>query len=178
MEGCLYEIFRHCYTKKFPENRDTQSFWKKNFQNQKFSETKKRSSTNFFVTVRQKKSTENRDNPPPPLSQITLFGTDSFRKHRKVFLQKVSELLDKNIFDEIVIPPFIGKNFQNQKFSKTKRGFCTKSFGTVRQYFRQNRDSLSYWEGFSEPEVFWYEEGFLYEMFWHCLTKIIDRNLW
>ena len=153
-------------------------FLKKNFQNQKFSETKKRSSTNFFVTVRQKKSTENRDNPPPPLSQITLFGTDSFRKHRKVFLQKVSELLDKNIFDEIVIPPFIGKNFQNQKFSKTKRGFCTKSFGTVRQYFRQNRDSPSYQLLLSEPEVFRYEEGFLYERFRHAETKKLSTKSW
>ena len=38
------------------------------------------------------------------------------------------------------------KNIQNQKLSETLKFSSTKSFHTVRQYFRRNRDSLSYWK--------------------------------
>ena len=134
---------------------------------------------NFLVLCDKYFSTENLDTPPPPLIQkLFCYRTFSETHIRRVPLRNFSALRQK-IFDRIVISPLLSINFiRYRKISGKQKGSFTKVFGPVRRKISTKPwCPPSYaWE-FSIPEFFRNTEGFPYEIYRHCETKIFQRSL-
>ena len=102
-----HDVFRHCETKKFRQNRDTpiiQTFFdSKTVMKHKVPPTKN------FGTVRQK--TFRRKNVTPLLLSIIFFHTRSFLEHRRV-PHEIFPQCEATIFSrKISIPTIMQKNF-------------------------------------------------------------------
>ena len=103
----------------------------KTFRYPKFSVILKGSPTKFFLTVRQKFPTENRDTAP--ISPWIFFHTRKFLKHRRDPLRSFSVLWDKKFSTKPWCPPPLHENFWYQTFFETQTGSSTKFFGTVKE---------------------------------------------
>ena len=97
----MHKTFRHpkfFETLNAPPPRDAPPpTMHQNFRYQNFLETQKGSPTNFFGTVRQKKSTENSD---IPFLCIKFFDTRNFLKHRSV-PQRNFLVLRRKVLNEV-----------------------------------------------------------------------------
>ena len=100
-EGFLYEIFRHCETKKFRqkiENRDITLWSIKYFDTRSSWNTKGFPLTEIFGTVRQKIFDGKSWYPLPPLWCINFFATRNCPIHRNVPQRNFSLLWDKKFW--------------------------------------------------------------------------------
>ena len=125
-DGFLYELSRHCETKKsLMENRDKPFFLlvpliHKIFPNQIFYEAHKGSSTKVSGTLRQK--TRRTLVLPVPLLCMKILDTRFFPKHTRVPLQSFSVLWDKTFQTENRDVPVLSiKCFDTRIFRKHRR---------------------------------------------------------
>ena len=126
---------------------------------------------------------------PPPLIH-KLFGHRKFSEtqHRRVTLRNFSALWDKKFSTENLdtppppLHPLI-QTFSIPEINERLKGSPTAFFGTVRQkVFEGNLDtspSLLSINFFATTNFLKHSiEGFLYEMFRYCETKIFDGKSW
>ena len=160
------------------------------FRNQRFSETQKGSSTNFFGLWDKKFSTENLDTPPSPLiHKLFRCRKLSETQHRRIHLQNFSALWDKKFSTKILIlpPPLLSINFfATGNFLKhTAECFNYEMFRYCKtKNFRRKILILppppSYPYTFSLPEIFWNTppKGSSTKCFGTLRQKIFDGKSW
>ena len=143
------------------------------------SETLKSYYRRFFGPVRQKIFDEKRDTL---FSSINHFETKNFLKNSGIPLRIFRHCETWKIRRKIVIPLplLIHKRFcPTRTFLKHRVVPWWSFFGLVRwKKFRQNREaSPSFDWNFSMPEFLRNTEGFSYEFYRHCETKLFQRSL-
>ena len=127
----FYEKFQYSETKKIRQEYDSLSL-KKTFRNRKFLKPLKCSSTKCFGTVRRETIRRKIVITHHPLLSIKNFRHRNFFKHWNVRLRNPWHCDLKKLIKLVITHLFL-KDFQNQKFFKTRKGFSTNGFGIVSQ---------------------------------------------
>ena len=179
-EGSLYEIFRHCETKKFRGKLfiPPPPFIHKLFGHRKKDGTHHRRVPLRIISVLwdKKLPTETLDTPPPPIYKLSGYRKFSETQHRRVPLRNFSALSDKKFSTEPLDthPPRLNhKLFRYRKFSETQyRSVHLRKFSALwdekhsTETIETPFSSINFLASGNFPKHS--TDVFLYEIFRHC----------